>query len=78
MKLHIVPARTGAEWVKLGLRTFWRQPLAFVSLFFLFMAAISIVSQVPLPAALPLLASGIAALGFAGWRKKRHGAAKAA
>lgn len=48
MKLHIVPARQGAEWVRLGLRTFWRQPLAFASLFFLFMALISIASQLPL------------------------------
>lgn len=48
MKLHIVPASRGAEWVRLGLRTFWRQPLAFASLFFLFMALISIASQLPL------------------------------
>ncbi|RZL64875.1 MAG: hypothetical protein EOP81_06765 [Variovorax sp.] len=48
MKLHIVPARNGVEWVRLGLRAFWRQPLAFVSLFFLFMALISIASQLPL------------------------------
>jgi hypothetical protein len=47
MKLHLVPARTGVEWVRLGLRTFWRQPLAFVSLFFALMALISIVAQVP-------------------------------
>jgi hypothetical protein len=48
MKLNLVPAKTGVEWVRLGLRTFWRQPLAFVSLFFFFMALISIVSQVPI------------------------------
>lgn len=48
MKLNLVPAKTGVEWVRLGLRTFWRQPLAFVSLFFFFMAVISIVSQVPI------------------------------
>ena len=28
MKLHIVPARQGILWVKLGMRTFFRQPLA--------------------------------------------------
>ena len=48
MKLNLVPAKTGVEWVRQGLRTFWRQPLAFVSLFFFFMAVISIVSQVPI------------------------------
>ncbi len=28
MKLNIVPARTGLVWVKLGVSTFFRQPLA--------------------------------------------------
>ncbi|MEJ7686213.1 MAG: BPSS1780 family membrane protein [Variovorax sp.] len=65
MKLNIVPARTGAEWVRLGLKTFWRQPLAFVSLFFLFMALISIASQLPLigsllaPILLPFMTLGL-------------------
>jgi hypothetical protein len=49
MKLHLVPARTGVEWVRIGLKTFWRQPLAFASLFFFFMAVIAVVSQIPLP-----------------------------
>jgi hypothetical protein len=31
--------------------------------------------EVPLPAALPLLASGLGALGFAGWRRKRKAVA---
>ena len=48
MKLNLVPARTGVTWVRSGLKTFLRQPLAFVSLFFFFMALVSIVSQVPL------------------------------
>ena len=48
MKLHIVPARTGTQWAKAGVKTFFRQPLALTGLFFLFMAAMSILSLVPL------------------------------
>ena len=48
MKLNLVPARTGALWVRNGLQTFARQPLAFISLFFFFMALVSIASQIPL------------------------------
>jgi hypothetical protein len=47
MKLNIVPARTGLLWFKLGLRTFWAQPLALAGLFFLFMTAMSVASLVP-------------------------------
>ncbi|QNK65639.1 BPSS1780 family membrane protein [Variovorax sp. PAMC26660] len=65
MKLNLVPARTGAEWVRLGLKTFWRQPLAFISLFFLLMAMISTVSIVPIlgslfaPALVPFMTLGL-------------------
>ena len=48
MKLNLVPARTGVTWVRTGLKTFLRQPLAFISLFFFFMAVVSIASLVPL------------------------------
>ena len=37
MQLNIVPARTGMAWATQGVRTFWRQPLAMIGLFFLFM-----------------------------------------
>ena len=47
MKLNIVPARTGLEWVKLGIRTFFRQPLALAGLFFMFMAIMSIATLIP-------------------------------
>lgn len=47
MKLQIVPARTGAVWVKLGIQTFFKQPLALAGLFFMFMAAMTIASLVP-------------------------------
>ncbi len=48
MKLNIVPARTGIEWVKLGVKTFFSQPLAMAGLFFMFMAAVSLLSLLPL------------------------------
>ena len=47
MKLNIVPARTGAAWVKLGIQTFFKQPLAMSGLFFMFMALLSVASLVP-------------------------------
>lgn len=47
MKLVIVPARAGATWVKLGLRTFFRQPLAFTGLFLIFVALVSLLSAIP-------------------------------
>ena len=52
MKLNIVPARTGVQWVKLGIRTFARQPLALTGLFFMYMAAVIVVAQLPVVGAL--------------------------
>lgn len=48
MKLQIVPARTGILWVRLGIQTFFKQPLALAGLFFMCMAALSIISLVPI------------------------------
>ena len=48
MKLNIVPARTGAQWVRAGVRTFFKQPLAMAGLFFMFMATLSVIAFVPL------------------------------
>jgi hypothetical protein len=47
VKLNIVPARTGLQWVKLGMRTFFRQPLALTGLFFMYMAVVLVISQIP-------------------------------
>lgn len=47
MKLNIVPALTGLTWVKLGIKTFLRQPLAMSGLFFMFMAMLSVATVVP-------------------------------
>ena len=48
MKLRIVPARTGLDWVKGGIFVFRRQPLAMAALFFMSMAAMSLLSLFPL------------------------------
>ena len=48
MKLHIVPASTGLQWVKLGMQTFWRQPMALTALLFISMAAVSLIGMFPI------------------------------
>jgi len=58
MKLQLVPARRGISWVKLGMRTFFKQPLALAGLFFMFLALMSVATMVPLiglPLAMTLL-----------------------
>jgi hypothetical protein len=47
MKLNVVPAKTGTQWVRQGIRAFWKQPLALSGLFFMFMASMSVMSIVP-------------------------------
>lgn len=47
MKLNVVPPRTGIAWVRAGMRTFFRQPLALSGLFFMYTALVVIVSQLP-------------------------------
>jgi len=48
MKLQIVPASTGIQWVKLGMRTFFKQPLALSGLFFIFLAVMSVLNVLPI------------------------------
>ncbi|HYD77913.1 BPSS1780 family membrane protein [Ramlibacter sp.] len=48
MKLNVVPPRTGFLWVRMGIRTFLRQPLALAGLFFMYMAVVLVVTQIPL------------------------------
>lgn len=47
MQLNIVPPATGAKWAKEGIQTFFKQPLALGGLFFMFMAAASVASIIP-------------------------------
>jgi hypothetical protein len=50
-------------------------PLSFANLFI--SSDGSIAAATPIPSSLPLLATGLAALGMLGWRKRRKGAALA-
>ena len=52
MKLQIVPARIGLDWMRRGVRFFWRQPIALTGLFFMFMGLMTLVSLLPLVGAL--------------------------
>ncbi len=65
MKLNIVPARTGITWAKLGVQTFFKQPLALAGLFFMFMALLSVAAFLPyLGSALALALLPAATLGL--------------
>lgn len=58
MRLKLVRAGTGVTWVKLGMQTFFKQPLALARQFFLFMALMSLATLLPLiglPLAMMLL-----------------------
>ncbi len=67
MKLNIVPARQGIQWVKLGIQTFFRQPLALTGLFFLYTASFSLLLLLPVigvflaPAIVPAATLGLMA-----------------
>lgn len=47
MKLHVVKASEGATWVRLGIRTFWRQPFAMGGLFLMFIIITSLFAFIP-------------------------------
>jgi hypothetical protein len=65
VKLNIVPARTGITWVKLGLQTFFRQPLALAGLFFMYFTAMTLLGLVPfLGGAAVLILAPAATLGI--------------
>jgi hypothetical protein len=56
LKLQTVPAGHGALWVRLGLRTFFRQPMAFAALFAAFMFGVFVLALVPFLGPLLVLA----------------------
>jgi hypothetical protein len=47
VKLNIVTARTGIQWVKLGIQTFFRQPLGLTGLVFMYGAAYAVLAAIP-------------------------------
>ena len=47
ISLNVVPARTGIAWVKLGIKTFFKQPLALGGLFFLNFALLQLLNLIP-------------------------------
>lgn len=47
MKLNIVAARTGLTWIRVGLRTYFRQPLALTGLFFMYTTTVLLLAVVP-------------------------------
>ena len=47
MKLQLVSARAGVQWMRQGVRVFWRQPIALTGLFFMFMGIMTLVSLLP-------------------------------
>jgi hypothetical protein len=48
MKLNVLPVRVGAQWVKLGIRTFFKQPLALGALYMLFLMVLLLVALTPI------------------------------
>ena len=65
MRLNVVPPRTGLAWVRQGIRTFLRQPLALAGLFFMLWSLVFVLNVIPfigLVAALVVLPS--ASVGF--------------
>jgi hypothetical protein len=64
MKLNIVPARTGLLWVKLGIKTFVKQPLALASLCYMYLALTIVLSLIPVVGVLALALVPAATLGL--------------
>jgi hypothetical protein len=64
MKLNVVPAARGLEWVKLGMRTLLKQPLALAAL--VFMYSMIALAMLIVPLAGPFLMSAIVPVGTLG------------
>lgn len=65
MRLNIVPASQGIQWMKQGIATFRKKPLAMLGLFFIFLTVVNLLSLIPwLGIALALAMLPAATLGF--------------
>jgi hypothetical protein len=64
MKLNIVPARTGVQWVRLGMQTFMKQPLALAAL--VFMYSMIAVAMLIVPLVGPFLMMAMVPVGTLG------------
>lgn len=65
MKLNLVPASAGFGWAVLGIKTFFRQPLALGGLFLMFLGLLAVISLLPyVGAALALGVLPAATLGL--------------
>ena len=65
MKLQLVPARQGIQWVRQGFSVFFKQPVAFAGMFAAFLFAMFVFTLVPLLGSLLILAAlPLATLGF--------------
>ena len=65
MQLIEVPAKTGYVWFRQGVWLFRRNPLAFITLFFTYLLAITLISMVPvIGSALPLVFIPGVTVGF--------------
>ncbi len=63
--LNVVPAAAGKAWVKQGIQTFFKQPLALGGLFFMFLAVVSVISILPvIGGALALIVLPAATVGL--------------
>ena len=47
MKLQLAAARTGVDWMRQGIRIFWRQPIALTGLCFMLLGLMTLISIVP-------------------------------
>jgi hypothetical protein len=65
MKLQLIPAPQGAQWVRQAFVLFFKQPLGFAGLFATFMVALLVFSMLPMLGSILLLAAmPLVSLGF--------------
>ena len=64
MKLNVVPARTGALWVRLGIQAVLQQPFVMVGLFLMDWFMLAILGFIPVVGALALVLMPAGALGY--------------